>query len=105
MSENRSQQACISLAAWQAHKPADYPQADPNIQRILQMHMGERYQGHLPVLSKAAPTSAGRMDGLAISSNRDENLPYLSRFNSFGVHDQPCHRRSHAGGRSGNHRR
>jgi len=84
MSENRNQQARISLAAWQAHKPTDYLRADPNIQRILRMHMGDRYQRHLPVLSKAARTSATRMGDLAIASNRDENLPYLSRFNGIG---------------------
>jgi len=84
MSENRSQQARASLAAWQAHKPTDYLQADANIQRVLQMHMGEGYQRHQSILSKAACLSATRMDGLAIASNRDENLPTLSRFNGIG---------------------
>jgi len=84
MSENRNQQARASLAAWQAHKPTDYLQADANIQRVLQMHMGEGYQHHRPLLDKAASLSATRMDDLAISSNRDENLPRLSRFNNIG---------------------
>ncbi|MFV1998404.1 MAG: acyl-CoA dehydrogenase family protein [Acidiferrobacterales bacterium] len=84
MSENRSQQARASLAAWQAQKPTDYLQADANIQRILQMHMGEDYQRHRAMLSKAASLSATTMDDLAIASNRDENLPVLSRFNGMG---------------------
>ncbi len=84
MSENRTQQARTSLAAWQAHKPTDYLQADTNIQRVLQMHMGEDYSRHRGMLDKAASLSATRMDGLAITSNRDENLPLLSRFNGIG---------------------
>jgi alkylation response protein AidB-like acyl-CoA dehydrogenase len=84
MGENRNQQARSSLAAWQAHKPADYLQADTNIQRVLQMYMGEDYQRYQPMLSKSASLSAGTMDKLAITSNRDENLPTLSRFNNIG---------------------
>lgn len=84
MDENRNQQARTSLAAWQAQKPTDYLQADTNIQRILQMHMGESYSHHQPMLSKAATLSASKMDALAIRSNRDENLPYLNRFNNIG---------------------
>ena len=85
MSENRTQQARDSLAAWQAHKPVDYLQADANIQRVLQMHMGaDAYLRHRDMLQKAASLSATRMDGLAITSNRDENLPLLSRFNGIG---------------------
>jgi len=84
MDENRNQQARTSLAAWQAHKPTDYLQADTNIQRVLQMHMGEEYSHHRRVLSKAASVSAGRMDNLAINSSRDENLPRLNRFNNIG---------------------
>jgi len=84
MSENRTQQARFSLAEWQAHKPADYLQADANIQRVLEMHMGEDYARHRPMLEKVASLSATRMDGLAITSNRDENLPRLSRFNGIG---------------------
>ncbi|GMQ87710.1 MAG: acyl-CoA dehydrogenase family protein [Gammaproteobacteria bacterium] len=84
MSENRSQQARTSLAAWQAHKHTDYLQADANIQRVLQMYMGEDYSRHRPVLSKAASISVSKMDSLAINSNRDENLPRLNRFNNIG---------------------
>jgi len=84
MDENRNQQARTTLATWQAHKPADYLQADLNIQRVLQMHMGENYSRHQPMLSKAATLSASEMDELAISSSRDENLPYLNRFNNMG---------------------
>ncbi len=83
MSE-KNDQARASLAAWREHKPTDYLQADPNFQRILMMHMGEGYQRHKAMLSKAASLSATRMDELAIVSNRDENLPYLSRFNGIG---------------------
>lgn len=84
MDENRNQLARTSLAAWQAQKPTDYLQADTNIQRVLQMYMGEDYSRHRPVLSEAASMSAGRMDSLAINSNRDENLPRLNRFNNVG---------------------
>ncbi|GMT39888.1 MAG: acyl-CoA dehydrogenase [bacterium] len=84
MDENRNQQARTSLTAWQTHKPMDYLQADTNIQWVLQMHMGEDYSRHLPMLSKAASMSASRMDSLAINSNRDENLPRLNRFNNVG---------------------
>jgi len=84
MSTNRSHLARTALAAWQADKPTDYLQADPNIQRVLQMHLGEGYQRHLALLTKAAQSSATRMDRLAIASNRDENLPRLSRFNGIG---------------------
>ncbi|NOY17616.1 MAG: hypothetical protein GXP23_11975 [Gammaproteobacteria bacterium] len=84
MSENRSQQARISLAAWQAYRPTDYLKADSNIRRVLQMHMDENYLRYQPMLSKAARMSASRMDSLAINSNRDENLPRLNRFNGIG---------------------
>ncbi len=84
MSENRNQQARASLAAWQAHKPTDYLQADSNVQRVLQMHLGEGYSRHLPLLRKASMLSASQMDRLAINSNRDENLPRLNRFNGIG---------------------
>ncbi|NOX93272.1 MAG: hypothetical protein GXP18_12730, partial [Gammaproteobacteria bacterium] len=69
---------------WQADRPANYLQADTNIQRVLQMHMGEAYQHHRSLLSRAASLSASSMDELAISSSRDENLPRLSRFNGIG---------------------
>ena len=84
MSEDKNQQARDSLAAWRAHRPADYLQADTNFQHVLHMYLGEDYQRHQPLLSKAASLSAGSMDGLAISSNRDENLPRLSRFDGIG---------------------
>jgi len=84
MHENRNQQARTSLAAWQVHKPTDYLQADINIQRVLQMHLGEDYSRHQPALSRAASVSAGSMDSLAINSNRDENLPRLNRFDGIG---------------------
>lgn len=84
MSINRSHLARTALAAWQAAKPTDYLQTDPNIQQILQMHLGESYQHHLALLTKAAQLSATRMDSLAIASNRDENLPRLNRFNGIG---------------------
>lgn len=84
MPENRSRQARTALTAWQAHKPADYLQADVNIQRVLQMHMGGAYKRQRHLLSKAATLAATTMDGLAITSNRDENLPRLNRFNGIG---------------------
>lgn len=84
MSEDRTQQARISLADWLAHKSTDYLQADSNMQRILQMHMGQSYKSHLPLLTRAARRSATEMDALAVISNRDENLPYLSRYNGIG---------------------
>ncbi len=84
MSDNRIDQGREALATWQAHKPRDYLEADPYIQRILQMHMGDSYQRRQPMLSKAASMSATRMDSLAIASSRDENLPRLSRFNGIG---------------------
>jgi len=84
MPENRSRQARTALAAWQAQKPGDYLAADSNIQRVLQMHMGDAYEGLRPLLSKAAILAATTMDELAIASNRDENLPRLSRFDGIG---------------------
>jgi len=84
MAENRSRQARDSLAMWRAHRPADYLQTDANIQCVLQMHLGENYQRHQPLLTRAARLSADKMDELAINSSRDENLPRLSRFNGIG---------------------
>ncbi len=84
MPENRSRQARTALAAWQAQKPRDYLAADSNIQRVLQMHMGDAYDSRRPLLSKAAILAATTMDELAIASNRDENLPRLGRFNGIG---------------------
>jgi len=84
MSQNRNRQARDAFVTWQTHKSADYLQADTNIQRVLQMHMGEAYQHHQSLLARAASLSARKMDELAINSNRDENLPRLSRFNSIG---------------------
>jgi len=83
--ENRNAQARHSLAAWQRQKPLDYLQADPNLQNILEMYMGEAFHRHKPMLTKAARLSATRMDDLAKISNRDENLPLLSRFNNIGI--------------------
>ncbi len=85
MDGNRNQQARTALAAWQAHKPTDYLQSDLNIQRVLQMHMDKAYSRHQPQLRNAGSLSASRMDSLAINSNRDENLPRLSRFSNIGV--------------------
>jgi len=84
MLNKKNQQARNSLAAWQAHKSKNYLHADTNFQRVLQMHMGDDYVRHFPVLNKAASVSAMTMDALAINSNRDENLPRLNRFNSIG---------------------
>ncbi|MDQ7012226.1 MAG: acyl-CoA dehydrogenase family protein, partial [Mariprofundaceae bacterium] len=61
-----------------------YLAADSNIQRVLQMYMGDAYQRRRPLLSKAAVLAATTMDDLAMASNRDENLPRLSRFNGIG---------------------
>ncbi|MFQ5488704.1 MAG: hypothetical protein ACE5ET_09720, partial [Gammaproteobacteria bacterium] len=48
------------------------------------MHMGGAYKRQRHLLSTAAPWPPTTMDGLAITSNRDENLPRLNRFNGIG---------------------
>jgi alkylation response protein AidB-like acyl-CoA dehydrogenase len=84
MSNSKSDQSRALLADWQASRPEDYLQHDPNMQRVLRMHMGEAFDRHQPLLENVARLSATRMDLLAIESNRDENLPRLNRYSAIG---------------------
>jgi len=73
------------LAAWERDRPRNYLETDPGFQQMLRMHLGEQlYRGHWPLLNRAAELAAGSMDRLARESNRDENLPRLSRFDGIG---------------------
>jgi len=85
MTQLKSSEGRELLAAWRANRSRNYLQDDPNMQRILQMHLGApRYASHEELLNNAATLSAVSMDEPAIESNRDENLPRLSRFNGIG---------------------
>ena len=84
LQEDRNRQARDALASWRRRMPVDYLLADANFQHVLKMHLGEDYLRHESMLRRAASLSATRMDALARTSNRDENLPRLSRYNGIG---------------------
>jgi alkylation response protein AidB-like acyl-CoA dehydrogenase len=74
-----------SLTAWQAAKPDNFFRADPNFQRVLEMHLGEEaYHAIWPTLDQTGAQAATAMDQLASLSNRDENLPLLRRYDGIG---------------------
>ena len=74
-----------ALNAWHRNKPANFLDADPNVQVVLQMHMGERYHEHWPRLNRAAGMAAGRMNELANEVNEAENEPRLRASDPFGT--------------------
>ncbi len=73
------------LTSWHNGKAANYLEADPNFQLVLQMYLGERYHEHWPRLNRAAGMSAGRMDELAAELNHGYNEPRLREHDPFGV--------------------
>ena len=74
-----------ALFAWDRNKPANFLDADPNIQVVLQMHMGQRYHEQWPRLNRAAGMAAGRMSELAAEVNEVENEPRLRAADPFGT--------------------
>ena len=74
-----------ALTAWHRNKPANFLDADPNIQVVLQMHMGERYHEHWPRLNRAAGMAAVRMSELAAEVNEVANEPRLKASDPFGT--------------------
>ena len=72
------------LLDWDRSKPRNYLDADPNLQRVLQMYMGESYHAHWPLLNRTATLSATEIDALASQCSEDSNLPELKRYDSFG---------------------
>lgn len=74
------------LIAWEAAKPANYFEADANIQSVLRMHLGdETYDQARGRLAQAGHVSASQLDALVRLSNRDENLPLLQRYDGLGT--------------------
>jgi acyl-CoA dehydrogenase len=74
-----------SLTAWREAKPDNYFRADPNFQRLLEMHLGEEaYHAIWPTLDQTGAQAATSMDELATLSSRDENLPLLRRYDGIG---------------------
>ena len=73
------------LARWEQARPSNFLDADPNIQRVLEMHLGQkRCKEHWPMITRAGELAAGPMDRLARESNLDENLPFLRRHDGIG---------------------
>jgi alkylation response protein AidB-like acyl-CoA dehydrogenase len=83
--DNNIERGRADLAAWEASKPDNFWEADCNIQRVMQMYLGdERFRGVWPELCRTGELAAGSMDRFARDSNRDENLPCLSRHDGIG---------------------
>lgn len=83
-SESRIQEGRDELCAWERARPRNFFEADGNIQRVLEQHLGERYPAFVPLLSRVGSLAATRMDELARLCNRDENLPVLRSWNGVG---------------------
>ena len=72
------------LQSWERKKPRNFLDADPNLQRVLQMYLGEAYNTNWPMLHRCGAMAATRMDELARRSNLDDALPELVRFDNMG---------------------
>jgi alkylation response protein AidB-like acyl-CoA dehydrogenase len=70
----------VAFADWQARTAANPFDADPHFQALIRRHRPEL----APRLRAFAATCAGEIDALARSSNRDENLPRLERWDGQG---------------------
>ena len=72
------------LQTWERNKPRNFLDVDQNLQRVLQMYLGEGYDANWPMLHRAGGMAATRMDELARRSNEEDSLPELRRFDEFG---------------------
>ncbi len=83
-SESRITRGRAELVAWEASKPRSYFAADGNLQRVLRVHLGPRAEALWPRLERTGALAATRLDELARSCNRDENLPVLRSWDGRG---------------------
>ncbi len=81
---NDTERGRADLAAWIASKPDDYLAGDPGFERVLRQHLGEAFDTRREAIASAAQVSAQQMDELVRLSNRDENLPRLTRYDDIG---------------------
>lgn len=73
------------LEEWQDALPDNFFVSDRNLQRLLEFHWGKkRYRQHLLQLLKFGEESATIIDEAARTSNLDENLPRLERYDRIG---------------------
>lgn len=73
------------LLAWDAARPKDLFESDPNLQSVLQMHLGESFDRHRSTIAEAGRIAGDpELDRMVRLSNRDENLPRLSRYSGLG---------------------
>jgi alkylation response protein AidB-like acyl-CoA dehydrogenase len=82
--ESRIERGREELAAWERARPRNFFACDENLQRVLELHLRERYAAFVPLLERVGSLAATRMDELARLCNRDENLPVLRRWNGIG---------------------
>jgi len=72
------------LQSWVRKRPRNYLDSDSNLQRVLQMYLGEGYHANWPMLHRAGAMSATQIDELTRRSNEDDALPKLERFDNVG---------------------
>lgn len=91
------------LEEWRDALPDNFFVADRNLQRLLEFYWGQdTYREHLPRLLRFGGVSATVVDTAAKTSNLDENLPRLARYDAIGqrTEDVDYHPSYHAAGRA-----
>ncbi len=68
-----------ALIAWEKSKPKNFFTSDSYFQKLAEFKVKECEE-----LKSVGEMAAGKMNELAIESNRDENLPALQRFDPLG---------------------
>jgi alkylation response protein AidB-like acyl-CoA dehydrogenase len=73
-----------NLDLWRRQTSENSYEIDSFIGRLLQSHLGPRWDEADPLLRAVADQAGRRLDAYARESNRDENLPWLRRRDEFG---------------------
>jgi alkylation response protein AidB-like acyl-CoA dehydrogenase len=75
----------VDLHAWQQARPANFFEADRNLQRVLRMRCGEaRFAAHRERLAAFGAACATTIDAAARLNDRPHNHPRLDRYTDIG---------------------
>jgi hypothetical protein len=95
-------QARQTLRGWLDDRPNNFFQANRNLQRVLQMYLGDQKYGALrDSLAEFGHVCAAVIDEAAVVNDRRENHPRLERYTSVGerIEEVDFHPSYHVAGR------
>jgi hypothetical protein len=70
--------------AWEAHKPANFFEADQNLQAVLRRYLGAAYEQYAPTFTALGAHAATTLDQAAKLEDRIGNHPRLERWSDLG---------------------